>query len=142
MSFRVYPLVLILAATRIVHCQNRFCYTCTGVGLDPCALFTDQHWEYCRPGAVGCGMAAGALPDKKGAITVERICLYENPVQYCKRIKAMVHSESETDYYCWTCQSNGCNNRNLSSIINRLEPGPVTVNANPIIPTKNPCRKK
>ncbi|KAL3270192.1 hypothetical protein HHI36_009249 [Cryptolaemus montrouzieri] len=135
-----YMAMLLIVLSGIRISQSGVCYSCTGEGLDHCSRFTNQMVEQCRNGAFGCGIAAGILPNKH-VITVERKCLYEHPAQYCKRIKSMVHSQNKLDHYCKTCQWDRCNSDNISSIINRLQLGPVTVDNYLPPPTKNPCRK-
>ncbi|XP_045474799.1 uncharacterized protein LOC123680769 [Harmonia axyridis] len=138
--FRV-RLFVFLAGLSIVSGQHSSCFTCIGKGLDACALNTNRRVEQCRPGALGCAIAAGTLPNKRDVVTVERTCLYVDHQQYCRKIKTMVGTQNEQDYYCWTCRSDRCNSNNLTSIVNRLQPGPVTVDNYPDNPTANPCRK-
>ncbi|XP_044753947.1 uncharacterized protein LOC123313236 [Coccinella septempunctata] len=134
-------LILIIKTLSAVKGQYASCYTCIGEGLDSCAVLANRRVERCRNDAVGCAIAAGTLSSKKQVVTVERTCLYVDPKLYCDKIKRMVGTQHEQDYYCWTCRYDKCNSKNLTSIINRLQPGPVTVENYPENPTANPCRK-
>lgn len=137
----VLPITIVFGRFQIVYGQSATCFTCTGEGLDSCALLTNRRVERCRRDAVGCAIAAGTLASKQDVVTVERTCLYVDPKQYCEKIKGMVRTKHEQDYYCWTCRTSNCNSNNLTAIVNRLHLGPVTVDNYPENPTANPCRK-